>query len=75
MESELRREAEEAHALEDALEAIDSDEGQGNPQAEQEEYERWKVRELKRIRRGRDLKEILVQEKLEVNFFYWILIF
>ncbi|KAF7249213.1 hypothetical protein EG68_08320 [Paragonimus skrjabini miyazakii] len=67
LESELRREAEEAHAIEDALDALDSDEGQGNPQAEQEEYEKWKVRELRRIRRDRELREAAIQEKNEIE--------
>ncbi|CAL8071893.1 unnamed protein product [Calicophoron daubneyi] len=67
LESELRREAEEAHAIEDALDALDSDEGQGNPQAEQEEYEKWKVRELRRIRRDREIREAAIQEKNEIE--------
>ncbi|CAH8450590.1 unnamed protein product [Heterobilharzia americana] len=67
LEIELRREADEAHAIEDALDALDSDEGQGNPQAEQEEYEKWKVRELKRIRRDREIREAVVQEKAEIE--------
>ncbi|CAH8575363.1 unnamed protein product [Dicrocoelium dendriticum] len=67
LESELRREAEEAHAIEDALDALDSDEGQGNPQAEQEEYEKWKVRELRRIRRDREAREAQIQEKNEIE--------
>ncbi|BHF73534.1 Microfibrillar-associated protein 1 [Sparganum proliferum] len=67
LEAEIRREAEEARALEDELDAIDSDDGRGDPNKEQEEYELWKVRELKRIRREREAKEAIQQEKEEIE--------
>uniref|UniRef100_A0A0V0J6H8 Microfibrillar-associated protein 1 n=1 Tax=Schistocephalus solidus TaxID=70667 RepID=A0A0V0J6H8_SCHSO len=67
LEAEIRREAEEARVLEDELDAIDSDDGRGDPSKEQEEYELWKVRELKRIRREREAKEAIEQEKEEIE--------
>ncbi|KAL3315754.1 Microfibrillar-associated protein 1 [Cichlidogyrus casuarinus] len=67
VEQELKREAQEARRVDDALDAIDSDEGAGDPGFEQMEYERWKVRELRRIRRDREAREALTQEKVEVE--------
>ncbi len=67
LESEIRREAEEARAMKDELDALDSDDAAGDPQREQEEYELWKVRELKRIRRDREARETIEREKAEVE--------
>uniref|UniRef100_A0A5K3FMM5 MFAP1 domain-containing protein n=1 Tax=Mesocestoides corti TaxID=53468 RepID=A0A5K3FMM5_MESCO len=67
LEAEIRREAEEARAMKDELEALDSDDAAGDPQKEQEEYELWKVRELKRIRRDRETREAIERERAEVE--------
>ncbi|VEL13116.1 unnamed protein product, partial [Protopolystoma xenopodis] len=72
VEAEIRREQDEARAVEEACDAIDSDEGQGDPVAEQEEYEKWKVRELRRIRRDKEARENIQQEKEEATLFHII---
>ncbi|VDO04777.1 unnamed protein product [Rodentolepis nana] len=69
LEAEIRREAEEARLMQEELDALDSDDAavSGDPHKEQEEYELWKVRELKRIRRDREARETIERERAEVE--------
>ncbi|KAK7098664.1 microfibrillar-associated protein 1-like [Littorina saxatilis] len=61
-ETELRREMEEEKQVEDMLGEINTDDDN-----DEEEYESWKVRELKRIKRNRDEREAIEREKMELD--------
>ncbi|CAK8698624.1 unnamed protein product [Clavelina lepadiformis] len=60
--AELEAESAATGSLTAALESVDSDDG--NDEAE---YELWKVRELKRVKRDREEREAIQKEKEEVE--------
>ncbi|ESP02409.1 hypothetical protein LOTGIDRAFT_138500, partial [Lottia gigantea] len=62
VENEAKKEFEALKATQDACDAMNS-EGEND----EEEYEAWKVREFKRLKRNRDEREAYEKEKLEVE--------
>ncbi|XP_074659966.1 microfibrillar-associated protein 1-like [Tubulanus polymorphus] len=62
VEDELKKELEEARNTEEACDALITDE-----ENDEEEYEAWKVRELKRIKRDREEREAIEKEKIDIE--------
>ncbi|XP_064634568.1 microfibrillar-associated protein 1-like [Lineus longissimus] len=62
VEDATRAEMEEVKTVNDAIDAVLTDE-----ENDEEEYEAWKVRELKRIKRDREEKEMSEKERSELD--------
>ncbi|XP_013417150.1 microfibrillar-associated protein 1 [Lingula anatina] len=62
VEELTKQEMEEQRDIAEACDAVNSEE-----ENDEEEYEAWKVRELKRIKRDRDEREALEKEKVEID--------
>lgn len=63
IDDEKKREQQQERSVLDACDAIDSDEDIDD----ETEYEGWKLRELKRVKRDRDERETIEKEKMELD--------